>query len=233
MRAGHDVGDDLGFRRVRHRRLEHADDRRRARRRGGRSCRSRTDRCSAPWSRSDRSAPPRPRRSGRRRVASSSRPSTGRRPITSKYVPPTTPARTTRGSPRPTIVKPMVEKSPNALSVLTRAAGPASPARRTRRSRRRCRRALPDVDQPVFVAIDERPQQHAADQLKIAALAPMPSASVRTTVMARPLTRASDRTANLKSVMRLIRGTSRFCHAQIDTCNHREDRYLTPLLTRV
>ena len=30
MRAGHDVGDDLGLRRIRHRRLEHADDGRRA-----------------------------------------------------------------------------------------------------------------------------------------------------------------------------------------------------------
>jgi len=44
----------------------------------------------------------------------------GRSPITSKYDPPTTPARTSRGSPRPTIVKPIVEKSPNALSVFTR-----------------------------------------------------------------------------------------------------------------
>src|SRR5439155_23854462 len=42
-------------------------------------------------------------------------------PITSKYDPPTTTARTSRGSPRPTMVKAMVEKSPNALSVLTRA----------------------------------------------------------------------------------------------------------------
>ena len=50
---------------------------------------------------------------------SSSRPSTGCRPITSKYEPPTTPALTSRGSPSPTMVKPMVEKSPNALSVLT------------------------------------------------------------------------------------------------------------------
>ena len=81
-----------------------------------------TDRSSAPSSRSGGSAPRRRPRSGRRRVASSSRPSTGRRPMTSKYEPPTTPARTTRGSPRPTIVKPMVEKSPKAVSVLTRAA---------------------------------------------------------------------------------------------------------------
>ena len=41
--------------------------------------------------------------------------------MTSKYDPPTTPARTTRGSPRPTVVNSIVEKSPNALSVRTRA----------------------------------------------------------------------------------------------------------------
>ncbi len=40
--------------------------------------------------------------------------------MTSKYDPSTTPARTSRGSPRPAIVKPMVEKSPNALIVFTR-----------------------------------------------------------------------------------------------------------------
>ena len=39
--------------------------------------------------------------------------------MTSKYEPPTTPARTTRGSPRPTIVKPTVEKSPKAVSDVT------------------------------------------------------------------------------------------------------------------
>src|SRR2546425_3807555 len=40
--------------------------------------------------------------------------------------------------------------------------------------------------------------------LKIAALAPMPSARVTMTVIASPLTLANDRAANLKSVMRLI-----------------------------
>jgi hypothetical protein len=40
--------------------------------------------------------------------------------MTVKYEPPTTPARTTRGSPRPTIVKPMVEKSPIAVTVFSR-----------------------------------------------------------------------------------------------------------------
>src|SRR3954469_20265232 len=51
--------------------------------------------------------------------ASSNRPRIERSPITSKYDPPTTPARTTRGSPRPTMVNSMVEKSPNADSVRT------------------------------------------------------------------------------------------------------------------
>ena len=52
-------------------------------------------------------------------LASMRRPRTGRRPITSKNEPPTTPARTTRGSPSPTIVKLMVEKSPIAVRDLT------------------------------------------------------------------------------------------------------------------
>src|SRR5687768_9744416 len=42
--------------------------------------------------------------------------------------------------------------------------------------------------------------------LKMAALAPIPKASVTTTVIARPLTRPSERSANLKSVMKLING---------------------------
>src|SRR4029453_17551422 len=51
----------------------------------------------------------------------SSLPSTGRRPITSKNDPPTTPDLTTRGSPpRPTMVNSTVEKSPKALMVVTR-----------------------------------------------------------------------------------------------------------------
>ena len=63
------------------------------------------------------------------------------------------------------MVKPMVEKSPNALSVFTL-------ARKILDLRHGERgvldadagRALADVDQPVLVAIDQRPQQHAADQ---------------------------------------------------------------------
>jgi hypothetical protein len=50
----------------------------------------------------------------------SRRPSTGRRPITSKNEPLTTPACTTRGSPNPISVNSRVEKSPKALMVLTR-----------------------------------------------------------------------------------------------------------------
>src|SRR5712691_2708820 len=52
--------------------------------------------------------------------------------------------------------------------------------------------------------------------LKIAALAPMPSARVRMTVVASPFTRANDRNANLKSVMRLIM-TRRLRVREIDT----------------
>src|SRR5688500_5650892 len=48
------------------------------------------------------------------------RPSTGYIPITSKSDPLTTPARTSRGSPRPIIVKSIVEKSPKTPIVLTR-----------------------------------------------------------------------------------------------------------------
>ena len=60
-----------------------------------------------------------PAASGPSSLGPSSRPSTGRSPMTSKYDPPTTPARTTRGSPKPIIVNPMVEKSPIAVSVFT------------------------------------------------------------------------------------------------------------------
>ena len=95
-------------------------------------------------------------------VASSRRPTTGRSPITLKYEPPTTPARTTRGSPRPTSVKSTVEKSPKAETVVTR-------ERRSRSSGTEKLafslplpvRALPDVDQPILVIVDERAQQHA------------------------------------------------------------------------
>ena len=53
-------------------------------------------------------------------VASMRRPRRGRRPITVKNEPPTTPERTTRGSPRPTIVKLVVEKSPSSVTVFKR-----------------------------------------------------------------------------------------------------------------
>ncbi len=122
VRARDDVGDDLGFRRIGHRRLEDADDRRRpfaephrlADHRSGRSCKR-----GGPEPMCQHRGARRP--SGRRRSVRAGGRSTGRRPMTSKYEPPTTPARTTRGSPRPTIVKSIVEKSPKAVSVLTRA----------------------------------------------------------------------------------------------------------------
>ena len=84
--------------------------------------------------------------------------------MTSKYEPPTTPARTTRGSPRPTSVKPMVEKSPNRVRVLTRARRSwISGTENVALSTPDALRALADVNQAVLVAVDERPQQDAPD----------------------------------------------------------------------
>ena len=165
MRAGHDVGDDLGLRRIRHRRLERRRRSSPSDRRAGSSCRSPSDRSRARSSRSGASAPPRPPPSARRRSRRAAGPAPAASPITSKYEPPTTPARTTRGSPRPTIVNSMVEKSPNARHRLRRApAGRGSPAPRSWRcSLPMPRGALADVDQAILVAVDERPQQHAAD----------------------------------------------------------------------
>src|SRR5687767_5119666 len=52
--------------------------------------------------------------------------------------------------------------------------------------------------------------------LKIAALAPIPSASVATTVIARPLTLESDRSAKRKSASRLMRTNRSSAAGQID-----------------
>ena len=121
VRAGHDVRDDLRVGRIGHRRLEHADDRRGARTEPDRLAdhgRIAVERRRPEPVGEHRERPP---PSGRRRARSSRRPSTGRRPITSKNDPLTTPALTTRGSPpRPISVKSTVEKSPKALIVLTR-----------------------------------------------------------------------------------------------------------------
>ena len=125
--------------------------------------------------------------------------------MTSKYNPPTTPARTTRGSPRPTIVKSMVEKSPISVNVLTR----------ERRSR------ISGIEKLAFSApiplalwrmyssrssslLTSGRSRTPRTTLEMAALAPIPSASVTMTVIASPFTLSSDRTANRKSVMKVI-----------------------------
>ena len=83
--------------------------------------------------------------------------------MTSKYEPPTTPARTTRGSPRPTIVKPMVrEVAEGGQRLDARAQVLDLRHREVGVVDADAGRALADVDQPVLVAVDERPQQHAA-----------------------------------------------------------------------
>ena len=67
--------------------------------------------------------------------------------MTSKYDPPTTPARTTRGGERLDAGLQVAELRDRKLRVLdAEATG-----------------ALPDVDQPVLIAVDERAQKHAAD----------------------------------------------------------------------
>ena len=104
------------------------------------------------------------RRSCRRLPGRAAGPAPDEGPSPRSRSPPTTPARTVRGSPRPIIVNSMVEKSPKALSVFT-------PAWRSRISgTEKCvfgtptpGGALTDVDEPVRVPVHERPQQHAAD----------------------------------------------------------------------
>ena len=104
-----------------------------------------------------------PAASGSSSAAFSRRPSTGCSPITSKYEPFTTPACTTRGSPRPISVKSIVENSPKALIECARDLQVVDLGDRERGVRcADARGALTDVDQPVLVAIDQRPQQHAA-----------------------------------------------------------------------
>ena len=84
--------------------------------------------------------------------------------MTSKNEPLTTPALTTRGSPKPSIVKSIVEKSPNAPIGRGPRLEVVDLGHRERRVRDAdARRALADVDQAILAAIDERPQQHAAD----------------------------------------------------------------------
>ena len=93
----------------------------------------------------------------------SRRPSTGLRPITSKNAPLTTPACTTRGSPKPTIVNSIVENSPKALMVVARdRKSSISGTENVMFSTPSPWNALADVDQAIFAAIDERAEKHAA-----------------------------------------------------------------------
>ena len=70
-----------------------------------------------------------------------------------------------RGSPpRPIIAKSTVENSPNALIVRTRdLKSLISGTENVAVADAERGRALADVDQAIFVAIDERTEQHAAD----------------------------------------------------------------------
>ena len=87
MRAGDDVGDELGLRRIRHRRLEHADDDRRPRAETDRLARGPSGRRCSPVVQNRWVSTATPAAFGPSSPAFSRRPSTGRRPMTSKYEP--------------------------------------------------------------------------------------------------------------------------------------------------
>ena len=61
------------------------------------------------------------------------------------------------------------------------------------------RHALPNIKQLALILIGQRPQQHRAHHAEVAALAPMPRASVSAMVIHSAGTRASDRNAIFKS----------------------------------
>ena len=154
--------------------------------RDGSSGQSRLGRSGAPSSRTGAEHHP-ARRSGPSSAAFNRRPSTGRSPMTSKNDPLTTPAFTTRGSwPKPINVKSTVEKSPNAVIVDARFEVIDFRDRECEVFGPDALGALADIDQPIRVPIDERTEEHARTTLKIAALAPMPSARVTMTVSASP-----------------------------------------------
>ena len=84
--------------------------------------------------------------------------------MTLKYEPPTTPARTTRGSPSPISVNSMTEKSPNSeIDLRSRLEVANLRDREVGVLRADAAGRLTDVDEAVLVAVGERPQQHAAD----------------------------------------------------------------------
>ena len=168
VRAGHDVGDDFGLGWIRDGRLEDADDR------GGAGAEiASIERIVLPIT--DGSllskvvqnryvSTTAPAAFGPSSCASSRRPRTGCRPITSKYEPPTTPARISRGSPRPTMreadrgeIAELADGLDARLQVLDFGNGERLVVDAD------AGRALADVDQAIFVAIDERAEEHAAD----------------------------------------------------------------------
>src|SRR6266852_3290637 len=103
MRASDHVGDNFGFGRIWNRGLQHADDR------GGT--------LAEPDLLADHGGIAFESR-GPETIGEHGRASGVGAVVMHVQEPATTPARTSRGSPRPTTVNPMVEKSPNSLSVL-------------------------------------------------------------------------------------------------------------------
>ena len=93
----------------------------------------------------------------------------------------------------------MVEKSPNSLNVVRRAFRSKISGTEKAVLDVQAGRALPDINEMVFVAVDQRPQEHSAHQAENRRVGADPSASVKTTVKVRPLLRHSDRNATFRS----------------------------------
>src|SRR5260221_6676932 len=136
-----------------------------------------------------------------------------------------------RGSPpRPIIVKSTVEKSPNALIVVTRdlrslISGTENVVFSAPLPGALCRMYIRRSSSLLTSGRSSTPRT----TLKIAALAPMPSASVTTTVSASPLTRASDRKAKRKSVRNVMSGLLQAFDVELIHLHQRRHHPLGPV----
>ena len=164
VRAGHDVRDDFGVGRIRHGGLEHADDRRRAR--------AETDRFADHGRVAVERRDPEPVREDRHsrrlraivlRVEEAAENGTKPHHVEERSGDDASP-HNARLAAEPDHREVTVENSPNALMVVTRDfRSLTSGTENVMFVGADPRRALADVEQAIFVAIDERTKEHAAD----------------------------------------------------------------------
>ena len=212
MRAGDDVGDDFGFRRIRHRRLQHADDRGRARS-PSRTVLPITDGSlfsAVVQKRYVSTAAPAAFGPSSRMVEQSAEHRTQTHHVEVRAADDAGAhlARLAEADHREADGREVAECAERFHAL---AAGPGSPAPRRSHCPCRCparsagyRSAGPRRGSPAAAAARRGPR------VKMAALAPMPSASVRTTVIERPLVRASDRNANFTSRKNAVTDSRKF-----------------------